>query len=316
MPGDDIDTENVDLLRAYLANADASCPKCSYNLRGVESAACPECGRALSLSVRVAGLKLRWWLVAVIALAMSLGSLVLDGVDYHLCGSFTILARREAMIGYVLFLPWMAGLVGIGSVALFRLLLRQPGPRPGASRVLRVSAGWAWVSVVLASGAVFAMTTVFVEIHPWRVASVTTTAIQWPWVAVAACIAGSLVAVACGQRRTAWSQRRLAAIAFVVSAWLWSMAMFLTSEVDHLVASRTSGLPARYWAVPMEYYLLMNVLLWFFIGASTLVALLAAVRHRRRWCRLPAGEQIALACLACVPYALLGALDVVRVLWR
>lgn len=41
-----------DALREYLAGADASCPSCRYNLRGCETASCPECGWALSLQLK------------------------------------------------------------------------------------------------------------------------------------------------------------------------------------------------------------------------------------------------------------------------
>ena len=41
--------ENVDKLVNYLAEHDAACRTCRYNLRGVRAANCPECGRALSL---------------------------------------------------------------------------------------------------------------------------------------------------------------------------------------------------------------------------------------------------------------------------
>jgi hypothetical protein len=38
-------------LVSFLATHDASCPRCGYNLRGVESAVCPECGAGLSLTL-------------------------------------------------------------------------------------------------------------------------------------------------------------------------------------------------------------------------------------------------------------------------
>lgn len=38
-------------LVAFLAANDANCPRCSYNLRGVESARCPECGGELRLAL-------------------------------------------------------------------------------------------------------------------------------------------------------------------------------------------------------------------------------------------------------------------------
>lgn len=36
-------------LRDFLADRDAPCPSCTYNLRGLSGPACPECGRALVL---------------------------------------------------------------------------------------------------------------------------------------------------------------------------------------------------------------------------------------------------------------------------
>lgn len=40
---------NPDPLIAYLAAHDAPCPGCGYNLRGLQTNSCPECGRTLSL---------------------------------------------------------------------------------------------------------------------------------------------------------------------------------------------------------------------------------------------------------------------------
>ncbi len=34
----------------YLADRDVECPKCGYNLRGLEQAVCPECSRVLRLA--------------------------------------------------------------------------------------------------------------------------------------------------------------------------------------------------------------------------------------------------------------------------
>ena len=39
------------VLVGYLAGRDAPCPRCGYNLRGVESSRCPECGGALELTL-------------------------------------------------------------------------------------------------------------------------------------------------------------------------------------------------------------------------------------------------------------------------
>ncbi len=43
--------ESPDLLRSYLADRDAPCPNCGYNLRGVEQSSCPECGDSIALAV-------------------------------------------------------------------------------------------------------------------------------------------------------------------------------------------------------------------------------------------------------------------------
>jgi predicted amidophosphoribosyltransferase len=40
-----------ELLRAYLADHDHPCPRCGYNLRGLASPVCPECGTGLSLRI-------------------------------------------------------------------------------------------------------------------------------------------------------------------------------------------------------------------------------------------------------------------------
>lgn len=42
-----------DLLGAFLSGRDCPCPHCGYNLRGATAPACPECGRALELAIRV-----------------------------------------------------------------------------------------------------------------------------------------------------------------------------------------------------------------------------------------------------------------------
>ncbi len=42
---------DLEILRTYLANRDASCPMCGYNLRALRQATCPECGESLSLAV-------------------------------------------------------------------------------------------------------------------------------------------------------------------------------------------------------------------------------------------------------------------------
>ncbi len=40
---------HLEALAAYLADHDAPCPNCSYNLRGLKSGTCPECGDPILL---------------------------------------------------------------------------------------------------------------------------------------------------------------------------------------------------------------------------------------------------------------------------
>lgn len=42
---------DLEILCTYLANRDASCPMCGYNLRALRQSTCPECGESLSLAV-------------------------------------------------------------------------------------------------------------------------------------------------------------------------------------------------------------------------------------------------------------------------
>jgi len=52
----------------FLAERDASCPLCGYNLRGLTSDACPECGKRLRLTVGLAEPFLRAWVMLAVAM--------------------------------------------------------------------------------------------------------------------------------------------------------------------------------------------------------------------------------------------------------
>ena len=59
---------NPELLKAYLAERDVSCPACGYNLRGLASEACPECRQQLMLHVTLQRPVTKSWLTTIIPL--------------------------------------------------------------------------------------------------------------------------------------------------------------------------------------------------------------------------------------------------------
>ena len=60
-------------LLSFLASHDAPCPVCSYNLRGLQTDSCPECGAHLHLQVGSENLRLGPWLLGIISLALGAG---------------------------------------------------------------------------------------------------------------------------------------------------------------------------------------------------------------------------------------------------
>ncbi|MCZ6735300.1 MAG: hypothetical protein O7C65_05870 [Planctomycetota bacterium] len=62
-----------EVLRVFLTDRDVPCPVCRYNLRGLGSTTCPECGVRLDLRVGSIDLKLGPWLLCVLAVAIPMG---------------------------------------------------------------------------------------------------------------------------------------------------------------------------------------------------------------------------------------------------
>lgn len=82
MEGEPVPTAPV-TLEAFLADRDAACPHCQYNLRGVRATVCPECGRDLELCLRESHpLALRRGLLALALLWL----LAIGGVQGARCG--------------------------------------------------------------------------------------------------------------------------------------------------------------------------------------------------------------------------------------
>lgn len=74
MPSDDAPRDShADLIRDYLADRDANCPSCGYNLRGGLRDRCPECDVVVTPRVTVAALPSGPLILAVMGPAMAAG---------------------------------------------------------------------------------------------------------------------------------------------------------------------------------------------------------------------------------------------------
>jgi hypothetical protein len=61
--------DSDDALRLHLSRRDVPCPACGYNLRGLTSGRCAECGAPLELHVGSARARLAWWTTPLAAVA-------------------------------------------------------------------------------------------------------------------------------------------------------------------------------------------------------------------------------------------------------
>jgi DNA-directed RNA polymerase subunit RPC12/RpoP len=60
-------------LIGYLKTRDVKCPLCGYNLRGLTSPRCPECGKELQLTVGLVEPRQGAWVMGMIALSIAAG---------------------------------------------------------------------------------------------------------------------------------------------------------------------------------------------------------------------------------------------------
>jgi hypothetical protein len=142
------------LLRDFLHERDVRCPVCGYNLRGVASDHCPECGARLDLRVGSIDLKLGPWLLAVISVALPMG--------------FTGVLTVIGLIGSKVSAQWrsrdwlivaiLAGITAALAGLLWHLIRRRAGfmRRPRASQ-WREAAAIAIVMALAQGAFVFTM---------------------------------------------------------------------------------------------------------------------------------------------------------------
>lgn len=65
--------QDISFLQHFLADRDEKCPACDYNLRGLLSDQCPECGEALVLRVGLEHPKMKLLITGLIGLACGAG---------------------------------------------------------------------------------------------------------------------------------------------------------------------------------------------------------------------------------------------------
>jgi hypothetical protein len=69
----DVEVEGRARLIDWLRDRDVPCPLCSYNLRGLMTPRCPECGQPLQLTVSLAEPYLKAWITTAAAACIGAG---------------------------------------------------------------------------------------------------------------------------------------------------------------------------------------------------------------------------------------------------
>lgn len=136
-----------EMLCAFLANRDAPCPACGYNLRDLQGQTCPECGLALALRVNLQEPALGSFVAGLVGICTTLGfhAIVLVWAGVAALGRYGPPWRD--------LIPLFVGLVV--STPLLWLWITQ------RRRVLKLSAAWRWRLAVLAALPGAAMAVIF-----------------------------------------------------------------------------------------------------------------------------------------------------------
>lgn len=100
----------LEFLKQFLAERDTPCPLCEYNLRGLTSDMCPECGSEVQVTVGLTEPRMGAYIAGVVGLAAGLGfdMLMLLWVSVML-----IQGRGGPRMSYILPLPLGAAVLGV-----------------------------------------------------------------------------------------------------------------------------------------------------------------------------------------------------------
>lgn len=144
----------AEALAAFLAERDAACPNCAYNLRGLKGANCPECGLALELRVNLQRPRLAAYLLGLVPLAM--------GTGFHAVLLLVLLVmlgvRRAGGPDRHVYIGLLAGTLLLAvPFALWLRGLSWLRRRSDGGRRMLVGGAWLWTVLVvtIASAVIF-----------------------------------------------------------------------------------------------------------------------------------------------------------------
>ncbi|MBX3385703.1 MAG: hypothetical protein KF768_03950 [Phycisphaeraceae bacterium] len=108
------------LLREFVADRDAPCPACRYNLRNLTADRCPECGLPLTLRVGLADPAWGAYIAALVGFSVGLGFCSIVGA-WGLVEAFF----RHGVGRAIGFLPLVLGVLACGAGTAFLLKRRH-----------------------------------------------------------------------------------------------------------------------------------------------------------------------------------------------
>jgi hypothetical protein len=140
---------NADSLRTWLLDRDEPCPSCAYNLRGLNSDRCPECGNQLRLSVSLVEPYIKAWIALITAVLPPAGFGLFIIIGFCYLAAHGDLPRwrdmPRAQPGALFSISHVVLCVPISIAAIAGRRRFQQWPRP----VQQICAGAAWVAVVI-----------------------------------------------------------------------------------------------------------------------------------------------------------------------
>jgi hypothetical protein len=144
----------AELLTQFLADRDAACPHCGYNLRGLREAECPECASPVSLTVE-AGYEARLAGLAVWALILAAIWSTLVGFR-HITSAYFFLNQMPSTRLWMMSIAQASGAVAFIVAAVVGILAhRRTAARRQRGRIVRYAVTlWLIQSTVFVSSIV------------------------------------------------------------------------------------------------------------------------------------------------------------------